>query len=175
MEPDAVVLIGKIVGAHGLHGTCKVVSFAESVSIFSTNRSIILRRPDGEERTCAVQWSKQHSRCILLALEGVTDRDQAETLVGCELLIPRSSLPEPEDGSYYWFDLIGLSVYTTDGRFLGRLESIFPTGSNDVYVIRPELEDNRPGEELLIPEIESVVREIDLDRKLMRVDLTEDM
>ena len=175
MEPNGVVLIGKIVGAHGLDGTSKVVSYAESVSIFTPNTSIILRRPEGQARTFNIQWAKEHSRCILLALDGVTDRNQAESLIGCELLIPRSRLPEPEYGTYYWFDLIGLMVYTTDGRLLGRLASIIPTGSNDVYVIRPEAEDGKDKDEVLIPAIDSVVREIDLKRKRMRVELPEDL
>ena len=173
MEPNGVVLIGKIVGAHGLNGTSKVLSFAESVSIFSPNSSIILRQPQGQVHSYVIQWAKQHTRCILLALEGVTDRDQAENLIGCELLIPRSNLPEPEEDTYYWFDLIGLSVHTKDGRFLGRLESIIPTGSNDVYVVRPDAEDKEGGDEVLIPAIESVVRKIDLKRKVMWVDMPE--
>ncbi len=175
MEPDGVVLIGKIVGAHGLNGTSKVFSYAESVSIFTPNRSIILRPPEGQERTCVIQWAKQHTRCILLALEGVTDRTQAESLIGCELLIPKSSLPEPEEGTYYWFDLIGLLVYTTNGRYLGRLESIIPTGSNDVYVVRPDAADIEGKNDVLVPAIESVVKEIDLERNLMRVDLPADL
>ena len=172
MEPSGVVLIGKIVGAHGLDGTSKVISYAESVSIFTPNSSIILRQPEGQERPVTVQWAKEHGRGILLALDGVTDRNQAESLIGCQLLVPRSRLPEPEDGTYYWFDLIGLSVYTTNGRFLGRLASIIPTGSNDVYVVRPETEDR---DEVLVPAVESVVKEVDLIRKRMRVELPEDL
>ena len=175
MEPNGVVLIGKIVGAHGLNGTSKAISYAESVSIFTPNRSFILRQPDGQVRTCIIKWVKQHSRHILLALEGVTDRDQAESLVGCDLLISRSSLPEPEEDTYYWFDLIGLSVYTTDGRYLGRLQSILPTGSNDVYVVRPDTGSEPDSSEVLIPAIASVVQEIDLERNLMRVVLPEEL
>ena len=170
MEPNGIVLIGKIVGVHGLNGTNKVFSYAESLSIFTPNRSIVLRQPQGQERTYIIRWAKEHARGILLSLEGVTDRDQAQSLVGCELLIPKSSLPEPEEGTYYWFDLIGLSVYTTDGRYLGRLESILPTGSNDVYVVKPETDSK---EEVLIPAIESVVKEIDLENRLIRVDMPE--
>ena len=175
MDPNGVVLIGKIVGAHGLNGTSKVVSYAESVSIFTPNCSIILRQPDGQAQTCIIERVQQHSRYILLTLEGVTDRDHAESLVGCDLLIPKSSLPEPEEDTYYWFDLIGLSVYTTDGRYLGRLQSILPTGSNDVYVVRPDTGSEQDNDEVLIPAIASVVQEIDLKRNLMRVELPKDL
>lgn len=175
MEPNEVVLIGRIVGAHGLNGTSKVFSYAESLSIYIPNSSIIVRQPQGQERTYIIRWAKPHTRCILLALDGVTNRDQAESLVGSELLILKSSLPEPEEGTYYWFDLIGLSVYTTEGRFLGRLASIIPTGSNDVYVVRSNAEGKKDGDEVLIPAIESIVREIDLESNIMRVDLPQDL
>ena len=175
MEPDGVVLIGKIVGAHGLNGTSKVLSYAESASIFTPDSSIILRQPEGSEHPYVILWAKPHSRCILLALEGITDRDQAENLIGSDLLIPRTSLPELEDGTYYWFELIGLAVYTTEGRLVGRLMSILPTGSNDVYVVRPDDADPKGNDDVLIPAIESVVTEIDLEGGVMRVDLPEEL
>lgn len=151
-----------------------MLSYAESVSIFTPNSSIILRQPEGSEHPYVIQWAKEHTRCILLALEGVTDRDQAERLIGSELLIPRSRLPDLDESTYYWFELIGLSVYTVEGRLVGRLESILPTGSNDVYVVRTDAEDKQDGDEVLIPAIESVVIEVDLERRVMRVDLPED-
>ena len=175
MESDGVVLIGKIVGAHGLNGTSKVLSYAESASIFTPDSSIILRQPEGSEHPYVIQWAKQHTRCILLELEGVTDRDQDESLIGSDLLIPRASLPDLEDDTYYWFELIGLSVYETKGRLVGRLTSILPTGSNDVYVVRPDGADPKGRDEVLIPAIDSVVKEIDLERGVMRVDLPEEL
>ena len=68
-------------------------------------------------------------------------------------------------------DLIGLSVYTIDGDCLGRIDSIIPTGSNDVYVVK-NMVDGKENE-VLIPALESVVVEVDLNREIMRVDLPE--
>ena len=88
-------------------------------------------------------------------------------MIGAELFIPQTELPELDEDTYYWFELIGIEVYTTQGDYLGRITSIFPTGSNDVYVVK----DNK--QEMLIPALESVVLDIDLDLKRMRVDLPE--
>ena len=73
-----------------------------------------------------------------------------------------------ESGSHYWTDIIGLSVYRADGNYLGRITSILPTGSNDVYIVSDE-----KNKETLIPALESVVREIDLKNNRMQVQLPE--
>jgi len=89
--------------------------------------------------------------------------EEAHRLVGAELCVPESRLP-PE---FYWYQLIGLEVVNTEGQKLGTLEEIIETGSNDVYVVR------RGREEILVPAIEEVVRDVDLQRRLMTVDLPE--
>jgi 16S rRNA processing protein RimM len=154
-----------------MNGTSRVVSYAESLSAFKPNSEIILRSPDGQEKTYEINWVKPHTRNALMALKGVSDRTQAENLIGCELLIDKASLPELENGTYYWFDLIGLSVFTTEGKLLGRIASIISTGSNDVYVVKPP--DGDEKDEVLIPALESVVLDIDLARQKMLVDLPE--
>jgi 16S rRNA processing protein RimM len=104
---------------------------------------------------------------VLLTLEGIDSRNLADSLKGCELLIKRTELPELEENTYFWEDIIGLSVYTADDVFLGRIESIIETGSNDVYVVK----DGK--NEVLVPAMESVVLKIDLDQKTMKVNLPE--
>jgi 16S rRNA processing protein RimM len=93
--------------------------------------------------------------------------DQAQTLSGKDVSVQRDRLPELPEDEYYHFELIGLSVETTEGRHLGLLRAILETGSNDVYVVDCE------GKELLIPAVEDVVCEIDLQNKRMVVDLPE--
>jgi len=168
---NGFLLVGKVVGAHGVKGNIKVYSYAESLAVFDAESSILVIDPKGLEKWYAVQWVKPHHRLILLSLQGITRRSQVEPLVGSELFIEKKRLPEPEDGSYYWFDLIGLEVFSIDNEYLGRLESIIATGSNDVYVVKNSKKG--PNNEILIPALESVVLEIDLDRKRMKVDLPE--
>ena len=161
------MLIGKIVGIHGIKGTNKLRSYAESLSVFLPGRSILVRDLRGREASYEIHWVKPHTGTPLVSFKGITDCDQAKTLIGAELFIPQSELPELDEDTYYWYDLIGIEVVTMTGEFLGRIESIIETGSNDVYVVKSN------EKEVLIPALESVVLDIDLEHKRMQVDLPE--
>jgi len=159
--------VGEIVGVHGLRGALKLRSYADSPGLFETGLKVYLENPDGHVQTRSVAWAKPHGRGILLAIEGVADRETAEGLIGSRLLVARAMLPELEEGTFYWFELIGMSVYSRQGRYLGLVENIIPTGSNDVYVVRD-------GEtEILVPALASVVQIVDTDQRRMEVDLPE--
>jgi len=162
--------MGKIVGAHGVRGVVKVFSYAESVSSFKPGSTIFLEI-DGCEKTFTIDWVKPHTKTILMSLKGVSNRNQAEALSGVELFIGRTSLEVLEEGVYYWSDLIGLSVFTVDDTYIGRVTSIIQTGSNDVYVVTND--DGEKPADILIPALEWVVLDIRLDQKIMRVDLPE--
>ena len=167
MKRDGYFSIGKIVGVHGLKGTLRVYSYAESPSIFQPDSLILLRNDDGLEKRYPVCWVKPHTRGVLLALEGIDNCDRAASLVGFELFIKKALLPELEEGTYYWSDIIGLAVYDTEDAYLGRVTSILPTGSNDVYVVQNK------DDEILVPALESVVADIDLAAGRMTVELPE--
>jgi len=171
VEKNGFVPVGKIVGAHGVKGNIKVNSYAESLSVFKPGSLILLITPKGFEKSCKIKWVKPHGKLTLLSLEGVENRNSVETLIGSVFFIERAHLPELEDGSYYWLDIIGISVFTTHDEYLGVVESIIPTGSNDVFVVRDP--NNAHDNETLIPVLESVILEIDLKLKTMRVDLPE--
>lgn len=162
--------MGKIVGAHGIKGALKVYSYAESASSFKPGSTVMLKA-DGPERQMTIAWVKPHHKTVLVAFEEVTSRNRAEKLVGLELFMARDSLEVLEEGVYYWSDLIGLAVYTIEDEYLGRVASVLQTGSNDVYVVKRE-QGQKPAE-ILVPALERVVLEIDVDRKVMCVDLPE--
>jgi 16S rRNA processing protein RimM len=161
------VLIGKIVGVHGVKGNLKMVSFAETLEIFEKGSSIVLRGRDGSHKEATISWIQPHGRTALLSLAGVTTRRQGEELIGWELYIEKNRLPQLAEGVYYWSQLIGLDVITEQGSYLGKIESIIQTGSNDVYVVKHH------EQETLVPALEKVVIAIDLTHNEMRVDLPE--
>jgi 16S rRNA processing protein RimM len=169
MKQDDFLLIGKVVSVHGVHGNLKVYSFAESSSAFQPDDRVLVRDKSGHEKERAVRQVKPHKRNILLSLRGIENCDDAKALVGAEIFIRKSKLPELDDGTYYWFEIIGLEVLTIDNRYLGCVESIIATGGNDVYVVKGPGEDS----EILIPALETVVDKIDLDAKTMWVNLPE--
>ena len=158
-------MIGRIVGAHGTGGVCKIASYAESLAVFEPGNPLFVETDDIPLQTLEVIWVKPHSKGALMALSGVSDRDAAEKLRGAAIYVDKRRLPALETESYYWFELIGMEVFTQDGVFLGRLESILPTGSNDVYVVR------QADRETLVPALVSVVRRVDTDRRRMEVAL----
>lgn len=167
MGKNGFLSVGKIIGASGLKGAIKVYPYVESLSVFKPDNSILVRDVKGREKTYTVKWVKPHGRVILLFLKEVTGCSLAEMLIGSKIFIEKAKFPKPEDGTYYWFDIIGLSVFTIDKRYIGRVESIIQTGSNDVYVVKDV------DKETLIPALDSVVLAIDLKQKTMRVDLPE--
>ncbi|MFQ5484600.1 MAG: ribosome maturation factor RimM [Desulfobacterales bacterium] len=171
MKKGRFLPVGKIVAAHGVKGTLRVFSYVESLSVFRTGNRILVKTAKAPEKVFKINWIKEHTRGMLLSLEGITDRDQAGSLIGSDLLIGKKAFADLETGVYYWFDIIGLSVFTADERYLGQIDSIMPTGSNDVYVVKDP--EQKSGSEIMIPALESVVLAVDLEKKIMRVDLPE--
>jgi 16S rRNA processing protein RimM len=116
-------------------------------------------------RIASVRW---HREALLIAFEGVNSREAAEELRSELVFVTTDDRPPLPEGEYYHHQLLGLQVKTVEGQLLGVLQEILETGANDVYVIdRPE------GGELLLPAIESVVQEVDLDQRVMIVRLLE--
>lgn len=109
-----------------------------------------------------------HKKGVILQLEGVDNRNLAEDLVGQEILIERSQLPEPEEDTWYWQDLIGLEVVDHDRGFIGKITRIFPTGANDVLVVTDQ------DQETLVPMHKHFVESIDMDAGTMKITLPEE-
>jgi len=169
MAKDDYLSIGKISGAHGINGNLKIYPYAEDLSIEIGSCLLVRQQPDTQPREITVTGWRPHGRVFLLTCSEITSRGQAENEIGGELVILRSDLPDPGEETYYWVDIIGLSVFTAEGICIGRIKSILPTGSNDVYVVY----NAETAEETLIPAIKSVVKDIDLDAGVIHVDLTD--
>ncbi|MFO7496030.1 MAG: ribosome maturation factor RimM [Desulfobacterales bacterium] len=170
MDATDELLIAEIVGVHGIGGNLKVRSYAESDELFVPEMTLAVKPPRGEKTLRRVKWVQPHQQGLLMALEGVDSREQAEALRGAGLFIQKRLLTEPQDGAFFWYELIGLRVFTAEDQYLGAVAAVFRTGSNDVYVVRnPDAE----RAEILLPAIASVIRDINLDTGVMRVNLLE--
>jgi len=162
MENELLV-IGKISGIHGIGGKVRVTSYAESPATFLSQDYLYLRDERGAIKKYGLVQVKPHNNVLLLTFDGITSIDEAVKLIGSSLLVEKSTLDLLPEDEYYWVDVIGLKVFTDNGDFLGIVEKILQTGSNDVYVVRKE------DREYLVPAIASVVLKIDVNEKLMVV------
>jgi 16S rRNA processing protein RimM len=164
---DPPLPIGKVVKAHGLKGHLKVIPYGDTLSSLATGEKITVFLSDGTSLQLSTLEIRPHQKAFLLLSREISTVEEARNLVGAELCVPESRLPPTGSDEYYWYQLLGLAVLSTDGHKLGILEDIIETGSNDVYVVR------RGGEEILVPALQEVVLEVDLQRRLMIVDLPE--
>ena len=167
MGEQAYLTVGKIVGTHGIRGELKVFSYAESLDVFAPGKALVFSREGKSVGIFSVASSRPHKGVVLVAIDGISSIEAAKAWIGCEVQVHKATLPRPEEGAYYWYQIIGMHVITSDNRTIGKVEEIFPTGSNDVYVVR----DGK--KEILIPAIDSVVVHVDLDEKTITVDLPE--
>ena len=167
MTEENYIIIGKITGVHGLHGNLKVSSHTESLDLYSKGAQLLVRGSGIPDTCLTIKSASPHKKKILLKVDEISDITSAENLIGADIFIQRSKFPELEEGEYFWIDMIGLSVFSVEGECLGRLASIFPTGSNDVYVVEHK------GKEILIPALHSVIKSVDLEARTMTVDLPE--
>ena len=159
--------IGRIVRSHGLTGRMKVLSYLESQDVLDHLEVVSVGRRVQDAVTFSLDSLQTGRKWFIMKLAGVEDKDAASKLVGSSLWMPLEKIKKLPDGEYYWHDIIGLEVVTEEGRILGRIKSVFPTGSNDVYVCRGN------GKEILLPAIDDVVQKIDLDHRVMVVRLLE--
>ncbi len=127
----SLVPIGKVVRAIGLRG---LVGVAGTEGALGALEWIALRR-DGEPQARRVVEARRQGRVWAVQLEGVTDRDGAEALVGSEVLAERQDLGEAGEGSFWWTDLEGLLVVTVGGREVGKVTGLCKTGAVDVLVV----------------------------------------
>ena len=132
-EADGWIPLGRISGVHGLSGEVKLWLHNPASAWLLEPRVLKLRSPRGEERQVHIEARRGSGRRVRARIDGVQDRAQARALMGWELLVRRAALPPAEEGSWYHFDLLGKSVWTLDGRQLGRLTEIHQAGSVDVW------------------------------------------
>jgi 16S rRNA processing protein RimM len=162
MDSSTWLTIGKITGVHGLAGNLKIWSFADSPDTFEKGRKVMIREEGANSDASGLlhtitKFSTQ-KKGIRLTLEGVNTREMAEALVGKEILMNKDQLPELEEDTWYWEDLIGLEVTDRDLGRLGTIDRIFPTGADDILVV------TEAKAEILIPMNPHFVDEVDMEK-----------
>lgn len=156
--------VGKIVNTHGIRGEVRVISRTDFPELrFSEGSELTVFQEGKSAETVKVAGWRQHKQFDLLTFENIDNVNEAEKYKGSLLKIHRNQLQadELETDEYYYHDIIGLSVITDGGEELGVIKEILTPGANDVWVVQKE----KGNKEILIPYIEEVVKEINLEDK----------
>jgi 16S rRNA processing protein RimM len=157
--------IGQITAPHGVKGEVRVFPLTDFPDRFDDLTRVILSKPMGKDEPqplnedVKVEWARHTGKFVILKLEGIDDRDNAERLKLLYLQVYRVDAHVLPAGSYYISDIIGLTVELPDGSVLGKVTDVFNTGSNDVYeVVRDGVKP------IYIPAIKQVISDISLEK-----------
>ena len=159
--------LGQIVNVKGLKGEVKVNSFSEDSRRFEKLSEVILKVKNKQE-IYQIETVGYHKNQVIIKFKNINTVEEAEKLRNAMILIDRDVLGELPEGVYYIADLIGLDVYTESNEYLGKVDDIYNTGSNDIYVVKDEL-----GKQKLLPGIDEVIKKIDLENAKIIVNLIE--
>jgi 16S rRNA processing protein RimM len=159
-----MVVMGKVVGAQGIQGWVKVQTFTEYLDSLLDYKNWYVGNEQAWRPLEVLEANVHGGKGLIAKLQGIADRTAAEKYKGLLIAIPRAELPEQEEGEYYWSDLIGLSVENLQGEVFGTVDTLLETGANDVLVVKDE------SGETLIPFIDSVIKQVSLKDKMIRVD-----
>ena len=157
--------VGQIVNTFGVKGLVKVKPFTDDVERFEELKKVYICKKEKLEEV-EIEEVKYHKDMVLLKLKGIENMNQAEMLKGLYLKIDRKNAKKLPKDTYFIADLLGLDVYSDENEYLGKVDDIFPTGANDVYVVKDE-----NGKQLLLPGISDVIKEIDLEKERIVVHL----
>ena len=159
-----MVVMGRIAAAHGIRGWVKIQPFTEYVDSLLGYRTWWIGHEQGPWREVQVGQCEAHDKTVVAQLPDCPDRTAAEKLKGLLIAVPRSSLPEQEEGEYYWADLIGMAVVNEAGESLGTVTNLLETGANEVLSVRGD------SGEILIPFVASAIKQVDLKNRTIHVD-----
>jgi 16S rRNA processing protein RimM len=162
-QPPEFLVVGRIVRPHGVRGGMKVASESDLIYKLKSSEMIFLG-PDKVPAT--VKSLNLHRKEFLLYIDGCTNRETAESWRDAGIYIRFSELDPLPAGEFFQWQIVGLEVVTTMDEELGKVEDIIVTGANDVYVVR-----HPSGKEILLPAIESVIQEVDLENERIVVRL----
>jgi len=159
------VSIGQVIGAHGIKGELKVYPLTDNPKRYDLLESVWIFSSQSACGNFFIEKVRYLKNKIILKLKGIDCRTEAENLKGVELKIKREQCLTLPIDHYYYFDLIGLFVKSTEGVPIGRLVDILEMPANDVYIVASE------EKEFLIPAIKQIIKAVDLKNGTMTIEL----
>jgi 16S rRNA processing protein RimM len=163
------LVVGRVVKAHGIAGEVVVdVRTDDPYDRFAPGRSLRARARDKTERTYVVDSMREHGARLLVRLDGVDGRDEADALRGSLFVVDAAELPPIEDpDEFYDHQLEGLRVRTIAGRDVGTVAEVLLSAGGEILVVRPAEGD---GPEVLVPFVAAMVTTVSLTDGLIEID-----
>ncbi|SFM32669.1 16S rRNA processing protein RimM [Gracilibacillus orientalis] len=157
--------VGKIVNTHGINGEVKVVRITDFEERFEIGTTLWIKEKETQElQPVTVDGHRVHKNFDLLHFEEFNNINDVEHFKESLLVINTDQLTELEADEFYYHDIIGCEVETTDSELIGTVKEILAPGANDVWVV------TQNGKEYLIPYIEDVVKEIDIENQKIKIE-----
>lgn len=163
-----LITIGKIINTQGHKGELKVLPLTDFPERFLTTSEVILNLRE-QNFTYHIDAARIYKKYIIISIREIPDMNTALNFKSALIQVAKDQLVKLPEGHFYIFDIVGLEVYTIDGMFIGQVSDVITTGSNDVYVVK-----NSDNNEILLPAIKEVVREINIKEQKMLVNLIEE-
>ncbi|OWZ84205.1 ribosome maturation factor RimM [Natranaerobius trueperi] len=162
-----LISVGQIVGTHGVKGQVKVISLTDIRDRFNQLDRVYLVGEELETFKAHIESSFLHKNKEIVKFKEWNNINDVEQFKNFYIKIPRNERPQLPEGEFYYDQIKGLNVITVDDTPLGTITEIFQTGGNDVYEVSDD--DNQ----VLIPAIQQVVKDVDLHAGIIVVDLPE--
>ncbi len=157
--------IGQIVNTNGLKGVLKIKPFTDDITRFNELKTVYISI-NKKLKEFEIETVRYAKNMVFLKLKGIDTVEEAENYRNLYIQIHRENAAELEENSYYIADLIDCEVVTDEQVNLGKIVDVFPTGSNDVYVVKDDM-----GKQILLPAIKEVIKKVDIENKTIIVHL----
>ncbi len=161
------IVIGKVVSTQGNKGEVNVLPLTESIDRFKNLDNVFLRNKNSQT-VLNIEKIRIKKETVILKLKDIENIEEAKMIVGSFLEVERKNAVKLPKDTYFIFEIIGLEVYTENNIFLGKIENVINTGSNDIYIVKGE---NK--KELLIPAIREVVKNVNLEKRRITINMVD--
>ena len=151
-EDTSWVVVGTILKACGLKGEIKIFPHTDDLGRFSHAESVAIRKNGKSIAKYSIASIRKNQKLFIVRFHSITTREEAEDLQGAEMVIPIESVPALPDGSYYIFELIGLTVVDEHGEEKGKIIDVYTQSAHDIYVV------DWNGREILIPAVGEFIK-----------------
>lgn len=160
IKGDKMFTIGKIINTHGIKGEVKVKQITDFEERFTKGSTVYLINQDEQQLELVIDGYRTQQDILLIHFTGYDSIDSVEGFKGSLLKINAEQLTDLKEHEFYYYEIIGCIVFTIDGEEIGKVDSILSPGANDVWVVK-----DSDKKEILIPYIEDVVKQVDIENK----------